>query len=66
MVVCLNGQTKKGPEDALLLTLIKQHYDVRPGIAVALNSEVIPASAWATTPIKPQDRIDVFQAVAGG
>lgn len=66
MVICLNGLTQQYPQQVTLLMLIEQHYGARPGMAVALNNEVIPASAWATTEVKPRDRIDVFQAVAGG
>lgn len=66
MFICLNGVTQQCPEQGTLLALIELHYGARPGMAVALNNEVIPADAWSTTEVKPKDRIDVFQAVAGG
>jgi sulfur carrier protein len=36
------------------------------GVAVARNGEVVPRSAWDTTPVAPGDRIDVVGAVQGG
>lgn len=66
MVICLNGVTQQYPDQGTLQQLIEQHFGARSGMAVALNNEVIPASAWATTTVRPKDRIDVFQAVAGG
>ena len=36
------------------------------GIAVARNGEVVPRSAWETTTLAPDDRIDIVGAVQGG
>jgi sulfur carrier protein len=36
------------------------------GIAIARNGEVVPRSAWATTTVAPDDRIDIVGAVQGG
>jgi sulfur carrier protein len=36
------------------------------GLAVARNGEVVPRSAWATTRIAPDDRIEIVGAVQGG
>ena len=36
------------------------------GIAVARNGEVVPRSAWETTALMPEDRIDIVGAVQGG
>ena len=36
------------------------------GIAVARNGEVVPRSAWETTTLVPEDRIDIVGAVQGG
>jgi sulfur carrier protein len=37
-----------------------------PGIAVALNGEVVPRSAWATTTLGDQDHLEVLGASQGG
>jgi thiamine biosynthesis protein ThiS len=36
------------------------------GIAVARNGELVPRSAWETTAVAPEDRIDIVGAVQGG
>ena len=36
------------------------------GLAVAWNGEVVPRSAWATTRLDPDDRIEIVGAVQGG
>ena len=38
----------------------------RPGIAVAINAGVTPRTAWATTRVRPGDRVDIVEAKAGG
>ncbi|MEM2237715.1 MAG: sulfur carrier protein ThiS [Candidatus Caldarchaeum sp.] len=38
----------------------------KPGIAVAVNSEVVPRSMWRSTRLRPLDRVEVVTAVAGG
>lgn len=38
----------------------------RRGVAVARNGEVVPRSAWATTPVAADDRIEIVGAVQGG
>jgi sulfur carrier protein len=37
-----------------------------PGIAVAVNGEVVPRTAWATTNLSEQDRLEVLGAAQGG
>ena len=36
------------------------------GIAVALNGEVVPRSAWDVTDLHPGDRVEVLTAAQGG
>ena len=36
------------------------------GIAVAVNGEVVPRAAWATTRLREQDQVEVVGAVQGG
>ncbi|WP_372697971.1 sulfur carrier protein ThiS [Arthrobacter sp. JSM 101049] len=36
------------------------------GLAVAVNDEVVPRSAWAGTRLRPGDRIELLAAVQGG
>ncbi|MCW8091121.1 sulfur carrier protein ThiS [Alteromonas sp. ASW11-130] len=53
--------------DAIDLAFIPTLLQCNPdNIAMALNQTVIHKQAWSTTQLKEQDRIDVFQVVAGG
>jgi sulfur carrier protein len=50
--------------DALLLSLGLD--PGRPGIAVAVNDEVVPRREWARRAPRPGDRVEVVGAVQGG
>ncbi len=39
---------------------------VRLGIAVAINEQVLPRSSWLSRQIARDDRVELFQAIAGG
>jgi sulfur carrier protein len=36
------------------------------GVAVAVNGDVVPRSAWATTVLRDGDSVEVLTAVQGG
>ncbi len=38
----------------------------RPGIAVALNAEVVPRRRWAETTLRDGDVIEIIRAMQGG
>ena len=43
------------------------HSVARPfGLAVAVNGEVVPRSAWQTTPLEEADKVEVLVASQGG
>ncbi len=68
MRVVLNGEPREAPEGATVADLVAAEgiEPDRSWIAVALNSEVVPRGAWATTPVADGSRIEILQAVAGG
>lgn len=35
-------------------------------VAVAINREIVPRSAWAQRQLQPSDRVDVVRAIGGG
>jgi|TARA_B100001750_G_scaffold172184_1_gene140417 thiamine biosynthesis protein ThiS len=39
---------------------------VEEGVAIAINTRVIPKSEWAHTAIKPKDRIEIVRPFSGG
>lgn len=68
MRVVLNGEPHEAAEGATVADLVAAAgiEPDRRGIAVALNGEVVPRSAWAATQVAEGARIEVLQAVAGG
>ena len=42
------------------------HDPERPGVAVAVNDDVVPRAQWSTWPIRTGDRIEIVGAVQGG
>ena len=66
MQITVNGHVRSAPETVSLPELVSQISDRDSGIAVAVNNEVVPRSAWGECTIRPGDRIDVVTAVQGG
>jgi sulfur carrier protein len=68
MTVIVNGRPAEvaaGETVAALLATLG-HAPGGPGIAVALNGEVVPRGAWATTSLGDHDRLEVLGASQGG
>ncbi len=78
MNIKLNGAVRQVPADASVSTLVTsvtgRVLDHRGqaadggklGVAVARNSEVVPGSQWATTPLADGDELELVTAVQGG
>ena len=66
MQLIVNGQPRQFSEELDLAELVQQISDRPTGIAVALNSEVVPRAEWAATDLGDGDRVDVVTAVQGG
>jgi sulfur carrier protein len=68
MTVIVNGrptQMEAGETVAGLLAALG-HPAGGPGIAVAVNGEVVPRGTWSTTTLDDNDRIEVLGASQGG
>ena len=68
MRIVVNGEPREAPERVTVAELVVAAgiEPDRSGIAVAVNGEVVPRSAWATTPVADGSRIEILQAAAGG
>ena len=68
MNIKVNGEAKKvSPGLTLHLLLLDLEIDPsRPGIAVAINQEVIPRTQWEETEIPPESEIEIIRAAQGG
>lgn len=66
MQLIVNGEPRQVPVDTTLAELVGQISPRPSGIAVALNSEVVPRRGWPATALGEGDRVDVVTAVQGG
>ncbi len=66
--VVLNGEPRDLPEDATVESAVRAAgapEDGR-GVAVAVDGEVVPRAAWATTGLGEGQQVEVLHAVQGG
>ena len=66
MRIILNGSAHELAGQLSLADLVRQVSNRETGIAVAVNSAVVPRSYWTTTAVNDGDRVDVVTAVQGG
>ncbi|MGI5202870.1 sulfur carrier protein ThiS [Spirillospora sp. CA-108201] len=66
MKVIVNGEPRELPDGASVAEVVASVTAAATGVAAALNDEVVRRSAWATTPLRDADRIEVLTAVQGG
>ncbi|MCX7621430.1 MAG: sulfur carrier protein ThiS [Acidimicrobiales bacterium] len=64
--VTVNGECCEVSEGMSVAELVAAVLESSRGVAVALNSEVVPRSAWTDTRVGPGDRIEVLTAAQGG
>ena len=68
MQLVVNGDAREVPPDVTVERLLSS-LDVAPegrGVAVAVNGEVVPRTAWERTPLRDGSRVEVVVAVQGG
>jgi sulfur carrier protein len=66
MDLSVNGEHRILSGPATVADLVKELTDRETGVAVAVNGEVVPRSAWAATALNKGDAIEVLTAVQGG
>ncbi len=66
MQISLNGELVQLEAACTLEVLLVAQDQLKAGIAVALNQQVVPRSQWATISLKEHDDVDLFRAIAGG
>jgi len=68
MKILFNGNERVLGDTAYLYDLLlplKLKED-KPGVAVAINDNIIVKSEWQYTKLKENDRVEIIQAVQGG
>ena len=68
MKIIFNGNERVLGDTAYLYDLLLQLkvQEDKPGIAVAINEDIIVKSEWQYTKLKENDRVEIIQAVQGG
>ena len=66
MTVTVNGTQRDLPSGVTLADVVGQLAPSRKGVAAAVNGEVVPRSAWPSTPLAERDEVEVVTAVQGG
>jgi len=66
VIVAVNGEQVELEAGATVETVLKQLAVRTTGVAVALNGDVVPRSAWSQTPLGSDDRVEVLSAAQGG
>jgi sulfur carrier protein len=66
-VVTLNGERRELGERATVETAVRAAGAAEGrGVAVALDGEVVPRGAWASTVVRDGQQLEVLHAVQGG
>lgn len=66
MTVVVNGERRELPGETTVADIVRSLVGAPRGVAVALDGEVVPRSAWATTRLHDGGRVEVLRAVQGG
>jgi sulfur carrier protein len=66
MVIILNGQPQPVRDDLSLAELVEFLELTGRRLAVEVNLEVVPRSAYADYRLHPSDRVEVVHAIGGG
>lgn len=64
--VAVNGEAREVAEQTPLPDLVAALSQAPTGIAVAVNGEVVPRSAWDGVVLRDGDAVEVVTAVQGG
>ena len=64
--ILLNGRPEHAPAGASVRDLLQRLGASGPGVAVAVNEEVVRREDWGEARLSPGDRVEVIHAVGGG
>jgi sulfur carrier protein len=64
--ILLNGRPERAPAGASVRDLLQRLGASGPGVAVAVNEEVVRREAWSGTLLSPGDHVEIIHAVGGG
>lgn len=66
MNIQLNGEGREIPDNSTAQDLIEQLDLIGKRLAMEVNREIVPRSAYAMTTLKQGDEIEIVHAIGGG
>ena len=66
MNVRVNGERRELDEGTSVDEIVRGLTEAERGVAVAVDGEVVPRSAWAATALADGQQLEVLRAVQGG
>ena len=67
MIITLNGDATDVPVDTSLeALLVRCGHEVRRGLAIAMNGEVVPRGRWTEQRVSEGDVVELLAATQGG
>ncbi len=66
MQIQFNDESMQCAEGLSVSTLLTQLEQLKPGIALALNQQILPRERWEHHIVQDGDQILLFQVIAGG
>ncbi len=66
MTAAVRGERRELCGETTVADIVRSLVDAERGVAVALDGEVVPSSAWATTRLRDGHHVEVLRAVQGG
>ena len=66
MHIQLNDEPMQCDEGLTVAALLEPLRLLKPGVALALNQQILPRERWALQQVREGDQILLFQVIAGG
>lgn len=66
MKILLNGEPRRITGNCSVLSLLQELRLEEKRLAVELNGEIVPRSAFEKTTLKDNDKIEIVHAIGGG
>ena len=66
MNILLNGSLHECAEDTTLSRLLDDNGYAGRRVAVEINRDIVPRSAYATTTLRAGDQVEIVHAMGGG
>lgn len=66
MQIRFNDEPMRCVTGLSVAALLRQLNQLKPGVALALNEQILPRERWEEKLVQDGDRILLFQVIAGG